>query len=68
MSADEVAKRKAEFEALVDTADHCNAEEVTVIGRDDDGVVLYVAAYATGESAAELVAFLERVRDESVPS
>lgn len=65
MSDDELAKRKSEFSALLDAANICNAEEVTVIGRARDGAVLYVAAYSTGESAAELVAFLERVREEA---
>lgn len=56
------------YHQLIDAAEYYSADEVNVVGRDDDGTLLFVAVYATDDEAAELLAFLERVRDESVPS
>lgn len=57
MDDDDVAKRKAQFHALVDSAEYCNADYVSVVGSEQDGTLLFVAVYATGEDAAKLLAW-----------
>jgi hypothetical protein len=45
--------------ALIDLAETTNADIANVVGRDKEGRVLYVIAFAEGDAADRLKAFLD---------
>lgn len=55
---------RAKFHAILDAALDFNADATTVIGREADETLLFVATVARGEEAAALLEFLERKEAE----
>jgi hypothetical protein len=51
---------KEKFHALIDAAECFNSDLASVIGRDDDEKLLFVAVHAKGEDAAALERWLQR--------
>lgn len=52
---------KDKLHAVVDAAEHFNSDITQLVGRDDDGEIIFVAAFVKGDYAKLVSRFIENL-------